>query len=216
MDKNKNRICQRCGKHFVVDKSKGNAGVYCSSCRTTLRRQKIIQKAIEYLGGKCMKCGYNKNIAALEFHHKNPTEKDFTISRNSASKKWDIIQLELDKCDLLCSNCHREEHAKNDIPLEVYQKYITPLEKLKEKAEEKNKIKEERKNILLKKYKNLNIDQIYATKIYQRKVKRPKTYEQFKKEMDELNWNYCAMGRKYGVTDNAIRKWEKIYQKYGI
>ena len=33
---------------------------------------------------------------------------------------------------------------------------------------------------------------------------------------DELNWNYCAMGRKYGVSDNAIRKWEKTYQKYGI
>lgn len=48
----------------------------------------------------------------------------------------------------------------------------------------------------------------------QRKVKRPDTYEQFQKEMEELNNNYSAMGRKYGVADNAIRKWEKSYIKY--
>ena len=47
-----------------------------------------------------------------------------------------------------------------------------------------------------------------------RRVQRPVTYLDFKNEMDNLNWNYCAMGRKYGVSDNAIRKWEKMYQKY--
>lgn len=46
-----------------------------------------------------------------------------------------------------------------------------------------------------------------------RKAVRPETYEQFIQEMDALNWNYCAMGRKYGVSDNAIRKWEKAYKK---
>ena len=55
-----------------------------------------------------------------------------------------------------------------------------------------------------------------SSRYYKRKIKRPETYEQFKQEMNELNWNYCAMGRKYGVSDNAIRKWEKAYQKYGI
>lgn len=48
----------------------------------------------------------------------------------------------------------------------------------------------------------------------QRKVARPGTYAQFKEEMEQCNWNYCAMARKYGVTDNAIRKWERYYQKY--
>lgn len=46
-----------------------------------------------------------------------------------------------------------------------------------------------------------------------RKTLRPKDYDTFKKEMNELNWNYCAMGRKYGVSDNAIRKWEKYFKK---
>ena len=42
------------------------------------------------------------------------------------------------------------------------------------------------------------------------------TYEDFLAEFKELNFNYCAMGRKYGVSDNAIRKWEKSYKKYGF
>ena len=49
-----------------------------------------------------------------------------------------------------------------------------------------------------------------------RKVSRPSTYEQFKIEFGELNNNYCAMARKYNVTDNAIRKWIKSYKKYGV
>lgn len=53
-------------------------------------------------------------------------------------------------------------------------------------------------------------------RIYSRRVKRPETYEKFLFELQELKNNYCAMGRKYGVSDNAIRKWEKCYEKYGI
>lgn len=49
-----------------------------------------------------------------------------------------------------------------------------------------------------------------------RKVIRPATYEDFKQEMEELGWNYSAMGRKYGVSDNAIRKWERFYLKYNL
>ena len=53
-------------------------------------------------------CGYDKNISALEFHHKNPEEKDFTISSFKGS--WEDIQRELDKCVMVCANCHREIH----------------------------------------------------------------------------------------------------------
>lgn len=49
-----------------------------------------------------------------------------------------------------------------------------------------------------------------------RKVQRPNNYAQFVTEMEELRWNYCAMGRKYGVSDTAIRKWEKMYKKYDL
>lgn len=63
---------------------------------------------VEYKGGKCERCGYDKCIAALEFHHKNPKEKDFSISTNSLS--FEKMKLEVDKCELLCANCHREVH----------------------------------------------------------------------------------------------------------
>ena len=65
-----------------------------------------------FLGwGKCSMCGYDKNYAALEFHHRNPENKVFNLdSRNLSNTNWDSILKELDKCDLLCSNCHAETH----------------------------------------------------------------------------------------------------------
>lgn len=72
-------------------------------------RQKIKEKAVEYKGGKCEKCGYDNCIWALEFHHKISKEKDFNIS-NSKMLNWEKIKLELDKCAMVCSNCHREIH----------------------------------------------------------------------------------------------------------
>ena len=72
-------------------------------------RQRNKERAVKYKGGKCVKCGYDKCIIALEFHHINPEEKDFSPSSNM-NKSWDKIKLELDKCILVCSNCHREIH----------------------------------------------------------------------------------------------------------
>ncbi len=71
-------------------------------------RQRTKLKAIEYMGGSCKTCGYHKCSRALTFHHLNPYEKDFTISGKSLS--WERIKLELDKCILICANCHAEEH----------------------------------------------------------------------------------------------------------
>lgn len=70
-------------------------------------------RGINYLGKKCEKCG-NDNIFHLTFHHKNEIDKeyDFGTIRN---KRWSKIQKELDKCVLLCSNCHREIHVKENI-----------------------------------------------------------------------------------------------------
>lgn len=71
-------------------------------------RQRAKLKAIEYKGGKCQKCDYSKSVRALHFHHTDPKSKDFTISGKSLS--WENTKKELDKCILLCANCHAEEH----------------------------------------------------------------------------------------------------------
>lgn len=65
-------------------------------------------KAVEYKGGGCELCGYKKSIRALCFHHIDPTQKDFGIS--TGFRKWESLRLELDKCQLLCMNCHAEQH----------------------------------------------------------------------------------------------------------
>lgn len=70
------------------------------------------QRMVEAFGGKCNCCGYNECNAALEFHHLNPQEKEFSFSAALASPKaWSTLVVELRKCILLCSNCHREVHA---------------------------------------------------------------------------------------------------------
>jgi len=77
------------------------------------RRKKIRQLAVEYKGGQCEKCGYNRCIEALEFHHSNSSGKDFSISEKGYTRSWDAVKEELNKCVLLCANCHREIHASS-------------------------------------------------------------------------------------------------------
>src|SRR5262245_54698911 len=86
---------------------------------------------MEMLGGQCARCGYKRNSAALEFHHRDPAIKAFQLdARSLANLCWDLVVAEANKCDLLCSNCHAELHhpesaleTKNwvrDIPASVY------------------------------------------------------------------------------------------------
>lgn len=99
-----------------------NTERYRTSCKTCVSEyQKTIaggtrantkSLAVEYKGGKCQQCGYCKSLSALEFHHRDSTEKDFGIARRWYKGLDDILKKELDKCDLLCSNCHREVHEQ--------------------------------------------------------------------------------------------------------
>lgn len=73
-------------------------------------RQRAKERLVEYKGGKCEICDYNKYIGALDFHHLNPNEKDFTISQYQ-HLSYDKLKKEVDKCILVCSNCHREIHG---------------------------------------------------------------------------------------------------------
>ena len=84
----------------------------CKDCHNEYcidRWKKRKLKAIEYKGGKCCECGYSKYYGALEFHHLDPNEKDMDWNKMRKTS-WSNIKIELDKCVLLCANCHREVH----------------------------------------------------------------------------------------------------------
>lgn len=113
------RHCTRCDEtkllsEFYDKNGKIGGSSYCKSCmgKQSLDRQRNLkQVCIDYKGGECQECGYNKCNAALEFHHLDPNEKDFNISELKKTNFNEQIKSELDKCALLCSNCHREVHA---------------------------------------------------------------------------------------------------------
>ena len=75
------------------------------------RRKKIRDMAVARKGGKCQCCGYDRCPGALEFHHPDPTNKDFGISMDGMTRSWNRVRKEIEKCVLICANCHREIHA---------------------------------------------------------------------------------------------------------
>ena len=123
-------VCLECGKEFTAtrkakfcsdscgQKSRYNKqkAEYISKTYETqkIRGNKRKLDAIETLGNKCSICGYSKNTAALCFHHKDPSLKSFSLDiRNFSSKPIIKLNEEVNKCILLCSNCHMELHHPN-------------------------------------------------------------------------------------------------------
>jgi hypothetical protein len=100
--------CTRCQRKYVFDKTKGHQLVLCNSCVANRRRVQTKERCVQYKGGRCLVCGYSKCLRALEFHHRDRTLKEFSLG-GKMSWKWERLTIELDKCDMLCSNCHREE-----------------------------------------------------------------------------------------------------------
>lgn len=82
----------------------------CESIRGRRSRNKVKQLAVDYKGGKCQICGYNKSLSALDFHH--ISNKTYNICKILNRKFSDKLKLELDHTILLCINCHREEEAR--------------------------------------------------------------------------------------------------------
>ena len=108
--------CTQCGetnKEKMMHKGGGRkCKSLCKLCHNRNVQERGLEnkrKAIEYKGGKCQICGYKKSVSALEFHHKNASEKDHNF-KHYRYWKFDRIKIELDKCILLCANCHREQH----------------------------------------------------------------------------------------------------------
>ena len=115
------KICPNCNilksksEYYFQSGKHPRQGYWCKKCinqNAIDRLRKYKQEALDYKGGKCEICGYNKFNGALEFHHKNKNEKDFEMSKFSKRPLSIEGKIELDKCVLLCANCHREEHGR--------------------------------------------------------------------------------------------------------
>ena len=98
--------CKECKKQ---SNAKNNRNYYHIQKKRGIERKR---KLVLLKGGKCDCCGYDKNLCALEFHHRNPKDKVSELdSRVLSNRTWDFILEEAEKCLLLCSNCHREHHC---------------------------------------------------------------------------------------------------------
>lgn len=109
------KYCPKCDKVLDDDKfyirQSGALSSWCRQCdkkRNRQKTQRIKQQCVEYKGSKCQRCGYKTCHQAMDFHH--VSDKKFGVASFNW-KSFDYIKSELDKCWLLCSNCHREFHA---------------------------------------------------------------------------------------------------------
>jgi len=167
---------------------------FCSySCKNKFfvdrRRKKIKLQAIAFMGGKCF-CGYNKCEKAFDFHHLNPEDKDFNLSKDGHTRSWSLIKDEIKKCILVCSNCHREIHAglhDKDFLIKIQKEQIENGSDLEIVNEVKIK-----KEVIVK----------------QKISKKPD-----KELLEKLVWQLpCTkIGEMFGVSDNAVNKWCKSF-----
>lgn len=118
-------ICIDCNREKVKHK-----GGRCHECckiiwnkTTKTKAHKFKAQLVALAGGCCKVCGYKNNYAALEFHHRDPSEKKFELAQIKHAQISNKLLEELNKCDLLCSNCHRKAHQQSSLP-----KYINPTE----------------------------------------------------------------------------------------
>lgn len=155
-------------------------------------------------GGKCEKCDYDKNLAALDFHHRDPRTKKFQLDQRTLSNtSMKLIMEEFEKCDVLCSNCHREHHSP-DCEIKLIKEKISKFEDKKNSWVE---IKEEKKyycedcDCEISKW-GKKCKKCYS--ISRRKIVRP----DIKILISEVEENgYSKTSKKYGVTDKTIKKW---------
>lgn len=120
------KTCVRCKwerpiEAFYPRRSRNGVTPYCKACYRAIdydRQRRIKGALVAAAGGKCSRCGYSRCLAALEFHHRDPGEKDPVLFRNKhrRAKIDEATRAELSKCDLVCSNCHREIHDELRAP----------------------------------------------------------------------------------------------------
>ncbi len=129
------KICTKCGVEKPIEefhwrnKTQGTRRSECKECHNKQVKQRYEENKSQINtlkeGKYCEKCGYNKCIAALDYHHIDPSIKIDTVARLSTHSNIDNAIKEIDKCVLLCANCHREFHyleEKIGITLEEFLK----------------------------------------------------------------------------------------------
>lgn len=162
------------------------------------RRKKLF--AIEQFGGKCQVCGYDKCINALQFHHVDPNTKQYEPTYVIMRMSWENAFKELKKCILVCSNCHAEIHYQDlDInPTQLAAKiHIKTCERCNNNFETKDI---ERKHC-----------SVGCQTLSRRKVSKEPNKSDLKK-LIENKTPWKQIGKMYGVSDNAMRKWAKKFE----
>lgn len=109
------RVQADCPRHGVVEFVKqGDGGWRCLRCRAedvVNWRRRAKARLLQEAGGRCQICGYSRYQGALQFHHVDPSRKEFAISRRGVTRSFGELRAEARKCVLLCSNCHAEVEA---------------------------------------------------------------------------------------------------------
>jgi transposase-like protein len=105
----------RCRRHGLTEFRLEARGSYrCMKCRSeNVANHRRRQKAtlVAEAGGRCELCGYDRHIGALHFHHRDPATKSFTIAARGMTRSLAAARAEMQKCVLLCGNCHAEVEA---------------------------------------------------------------------------------------------------------
>src|SRR4051794_13744217 len=113
----------RPGEHFLavctvhgetVFQRRDDGARRCLRCRSeaVMRRRKMIKETlVAEAGGCCAVCGYDRYAGALEFHHLDPSTKEFGLGREGVTRSLDRARAEAKKCVLLCATCHAEVEA---------------------------------------------------------------------------------------------------------
>lgn len=110
--KNREKLRQKSKEYYHKNKEKSKQRAKISAKKHLEKWRSILKETNGDI--KCKECGYDKCFAALEFHHRKSREKKFQISalfrKKPTPKRVELLKEELKKCDLLCSNCHKEIH----------------------------------------------------------------------------------------------------------
>lgn len=210
--------CIRCGQvrpeaEFYNKKNQSASYTECKTCMNTrniARLARIKIELVNYKGSECEFCGYSKNIKALEFHHKNPEEKDFSIS-DTRNHSIEYLKTEVDKCILICANCHREEHDK------LWRESTTTNWGIyNELLDDWSSVKTDPKTRQTKKYTKLDFLCLQCGA--QTKAANRLCVKCGHQKQEKINWpsneellarlessNYTRLAKELGVSDNAIR-----------